>query len=165
MPGVPMKRRNWKNLRPKSVQEAMRYCLDYALYRHNFSVERVADLIGTTEWTLYKWMSKGSIPANRIRSFEHACGKTYVTEYFAYSAMKLLIDIPKGSPASDDSLIMLQSDFNDSVNLLVRFYKGHSKADETIGSLTSIMKQLAGHRENVSKAEEPELSLFEEDED
>lgn len=157
-----MKRRNWKRLQPQSQHEAIRFCLDYARERHNRSVANIADLIGSSEWVIYKYLSEGSMPSARIRPFEFACGCTYLTQYIAHSAHKLLVDIPRGKPVKDTDVLSLQTGFNDAVNLLINFYNGHAPAEETIGALSTAMAQIAGHRENVAKHLTPELDLFEE---
>ncbi len=158
-----MNRKRWKPVQPQSMQHAIRLCLDYALHKHNRSVARVAELIGTTEWAVYKWMSEGSIPSVRIRPFEFACDATYITQYIASSAQKLLIDIPAGRTGDQDDLLDLQNQLNDAVHLLTRFYRGEAETDDVLQGITCAMQQLAGHRENVRKHDNPELALFEGD--
>ena len=155
-----MTRKRWKPVQPASMQHAIRLCLDYALHKHNRSVARVAELIGTTEWSVYKWMSEGSIPSVRIRPFEFACDATFVTHYIATSAQKLVIDIPAGRAGSQDELLDLQNQLNDAVSLLTRFYRGEAEAADVLHGVTRAMQQLAGHRENVRKHDAPELALF-----
>ncbi|ACL72750.1 putative bacteriophage repressor protein [Thioalkalivibrio sulfidiphilus HL-EbGr7] len=159
-----MTRKRWRPAQPQTMQHAIRLCLDYALHKHNRSVPRVADLIGTTEWTIYGWMKEGSIPSKRIRPFEFACDATFVTQYIATSAQKLVIDIPRGADADQDALLDLQNQLNEAVSLLTRFYRGGAEAEEVLQGVTLAMRQLAGHRENVIKSEAPELALFEGDE-
>lgn len=156
-----MKRKYWKPVHAKSLQEGIRLTLDFALHRYNYSVARVAELMGTSEWVVYKWLSKGTLPAEKIRPLEHICGATYITEYLSSSAHKLLIDIPTGSKVDDTEILELQTTFNESINLLAKFYHGQSEADETIAALTHTISQIAGHRENVQKSLMPELALFE----
>lgn len=161
-----MPRRNWKRVAPSSLRQAMELCLDYARDRRNRSVDNIADLMGqSNKWVIYKWLENGRLPAILIRPFEHACGCTYVTQYIATSAHKLLVDIPSGQPTSDDELLGLHNDFNAAVKLLSDFYKGRAEAADTISELTSLLSQLAGHRANVSKALTPELGLFDTTED
>lgn len=155
-----MTKRRWRPRQPASMQEAIRLCLDYALHKHNRSVARVGELIGTSEWTVYKWMSEGSIPSRRIRPFEFACDATFVTQYIAASACKLVIDIPAGRPTDQADLLDLQNTLNDAVSLLTRFYRGETGAPDVMQGVTHAMRQLAGHRENVRKHDAPELALF-----
>lgn len=165
LPGVQMSRRNWKRVRPTSLRQAMQLCLDHARERHNRSVERVADLMGQpSHWIIYKWIESGRLPAVLIRPFEHACGATFVTDYLATSAHKLLVDIPCGRPARDTDVLALQTQFNEAVNLLARFYRGEAEADATLAALTAAMGEIAGHRANVAQSLAPELALFEEGE-
>lgn len=159
-----MARRSWKRVQPTSLRHAIELCLEYARDKQNLSVDRVADLMGlSSRWTLYKWMENGRMPAILIRPFEHACGCTFVTQYIAASAHKLVVDIPRGKKAKDSDLLALQTGFNEALNLLASFYQGEAEADETIAALTSAMAEIAGHRENVSKSLAPELGLFEEE--
>lgn len=155
-----MTRRRWKNRQPTTPQDAMRLCLDWADHKHNRSVARVAELNGVSEWTIYKWMSEGSIPSKRIRPFEFACGATFVTQYIAISAQKLVIDIPLGRMCDESGLLDLQNTLNDAVSLLTRFYRGEVEAADVLQGATDAIAQLAGHRENVRKHSAPELDLF-----
>lgn len=159
-----MARRNWKRIQPNSQQHAIRLCLDYAEKVRGYSVARVGDFIGKSEWVIYKWLSAGSMPSVMIRPFEFACGTTYVSQYIATSAHKLLVDIPHGKIPEDVDLLSLQTTFNETINLLAKFYRGDAEATETIGALTTILTDLAGHRENVNKNAAPELPLFQEEE-
>lgn len=155
-----MTRRRWKPRQSSTMQEAIRLCLDYAEHKHNRSVARVADLNGVSEWTIYKWMSEGSIPSKRIRPFEFACGATFVTQYIAISAQKIVIDIPAGRTCGESGLLDLQNALNDAVSLLTRFYRSEVEAADVLQGATSAIEQLAGHRENVRKHGAPELDLF-----
>ena len=159
-----MASRNWKNRQPASLRQAMEWCLAYAREQHNHSVDRVADRMGlANKWALYKWMESGRLPAILIQPFERACGIDYVTRYVAYSAHKLLIDIPAGKPANSGDINALQGSFAEAISLLLQFYGGKATADETVSALTSVMTGLGSHRENVRMHGDPELALFEED--
>lgn len=153
-------KRRWKARRPGNMQEAVRLCLDYALHKHNRSVVRVGELIGVSEWVIYKWMSEGSVPSRRIRPFEFACDATFITGYIAASAQKLLIDIPSGGAPGQEDLLDLQNLVNSSVGLLTAFYRGEADASDVLEGVTAAMEELAGHRENVRKHAMPELELF-----
>lgn len=155
-----MTRKRWTTRQPKSMQEAIRLCLDFSLHKHNRSVARVGELCGVTEWTIYKWMQEGSIPSIRIRPFEFACGATFVTQYIGLSAGKLLIDIPSGRDVDQNDLMDLQNTVNSAVKLLTDFYRGKAEGNDVLLGVTAAMEQLAGHRENVRKHSEPELALF-----
>jgi len=156
-----MTRKRWRQVQPQSMNHAIRLCLDYALHKHNRSVAQIGDLVGVSEWAIHKWVADGSMPSRRIRPFEFACGATFVTQYIAGSAQKLVVDIPSGRAVSQDSLLDLQNQVNDAVSLLTRFYRGDAEVPEVLEGVTQAMRQLAGHRENVAKADAPELELFE----
>lgn len=143
-----MTRRRWRPAQPESMQHAIRLCLDYALHKHRRSVARVAELIGTSEWAIYKWMHEGSIPGARIRPFEFATDATYITQYIALSAQKLVIDIPAGASSSREDLLDLQTQVNEA------------EAADVVQGVTLAMQKLAAHRENVRKHDAPELALF-----
>lgn len=151
---------------PRSLRHGMELCLKHALARHRRSVDRVADLMGlASKWSLYKWMESGRMPANLIRPFEHACGAHYVTEYIAYSAQRLAIEIPTGRASGPQDVAELQALFAEATQLLVRFYRDQTNSTETIASLHELLAAIAWHRENVAKAAAPELDLFPADED
>lgn len=155
-----MKRLVWKHRQPTSLRHGMELCLEYARFKHNRSVERVADLMGlANQWSLYKWMESGRLPAVLIRPFEVACGVDYVTRYISHSAHKLLIDIPTGRKASSGDVNDLQTSFTDAVSHLLKFYEHQSDADETLSSIYQVMEQLALHHGQVEKFKQPELDL------
>lgn len=153
-------RRNWKRVRASSLREAMELCIEYAREIRHLSVEQVSDLMGeASKWTLYKWIESASIPARKIRPFEHACSCTYVTDFLGASAHKLVIDIPKGKRASDMDIVELQSRLSDAVGSLIRFYQGGADAEQTEAAITGVMADLAFHRENVKRSAQPELGF------
>ena len=161
-----MTKRNWKRVRAQDQQSAIRLCLDYALEHHNRSVARVAELMGTSEWAIYKWMSKGSMPSHQIRPFEYACDpqgrSTFLTQYIATSARKLVIDIPTGRRSAEIEVADMQVAAGDAVAILMRFYRGSADGGETTAALTRLIEGAAWHRDNVAKTAAPELGLFEE---
>lgn len=160
-----MTKRNWKKVRPQSLRRAMELCLEHARERH-LSVDRVAELMGlSSKWALYKWLESGRMPAVLIRPFEHACGIDLVTQYLAYSAHKLLVDIPDGHRARDTEINDLQGSFHAAVGALIQFYQGNADASEALAEIHTVMSDLAFHRENVAKAQAPELALFEVEEE
>lgn len=164
-----MKALNWKRVRAKSQPAAIRLCLDFAIAHHNRSVARVAELMGTSEWAIYKWMAKGSMPSDRIRPFEYACDPqgraTYLTQYIAAGSNKLLIDIPRGKGSTEQEVGDLQLASAEAMSLLMKFYRGEASPEDTSDALTELLSKLAWHRENVERSAQPELALFEDDEE
>lgn len=155
------RRRNWKKLRATGLQHAMELCLDHAREVHNRSIDNVADLIDANKWTLYKWVAEGTMPAGRIRPFEFACGCSFITDWLAASAHKLVVEMPSGKKSGATDLNRLQGSFADAMSLLIKFYADEASAKDTLAALTETMTGLAWHRANVEKAAEPELGLFE----
>lgn len=153
---------NWKKARAKTLQEAFWLVKEYGKAKRNLSVARIAELMGMEdEFLLYKWM-KGSMPVHKLHSFEYVCGANYVSLYLASSDNKLLIDIPTGKALQDVSVMEMQGTFNDAVSLLIKFASGEANAEETVAALTRSMSDIAYHRENVQKAEAPELDFGDE---
>ncbi len=92
-----MTRRNWKAQQPSSLRHAFELCKDHARERLNKSVEGIAEDMGLADhWVLYKYLQKGSMPANLIRPYELACGIDFVTRYLAASNGRLLVQIATG---------------------------------------------------------------------
>lgn len=154
-----MSRRNWKVWRPASLQEAVEACVLYAQAHGRLSVDRIADLVGESKWTVYKWMQQGSIPARKIAGFELACGATYITEYLATSARKLVIDLPTGRLPGSADIHAVQDACNAAVGALLAFAKGAVDAPSTIDHLTAAMRLLAHERAQVERHAQPELDL------
>lgn len=65
-----MSRRNWKNVRANSLVHALRLCKEFAQERQNLGVERIADRMGVTHDSLYKWLGTGRMPANLVPTYE-----------------------------------------------------------------------------------------------
>lgn len=123
------------------------------------SVERIADLVGESKWTVYKWMQQGSIPAKKIAGFELACGCAYVTEYLASSARKLVIDLPTGRLPGNTDIHAVQDACTAAIAALLRFAEGSADAAETTDYLTAAMTRLAHERAQVERCAQPELTL------
>lgn len=154
-------KRNWKVWRPTSLQEAVEGCVQYAqAHDVRTSVERIADLVGESKWTIYKWMESGAIPAKKIPGFELACGgRCYVTEYLALSAHKLVIDMPSGRLPIGHDVHALQEACTQAIGALLAYSQERLDAAQTIDSLTAAMTRLAHERAQVERAAQPELAL------
>jgi hypothetical protein len=138
----------------------MEMSLEHARAKHNFSVDRVADLMGqSNKWVLYKWLENGRLPAVLIRPFENSCGIDLVTRYLGHSANKMLIDIPLGRKASGRELHELQASFAHASGLLVAFYGGDDLSEETESALTALIEDVAWHRANVKQHKQPSFDL------
>ncbi|HAF44685.1 MAG TPA: hypothetical protein DCK83_07035 [Gallionellaceae bacterium] len=158
-----MTRRNWKRIQPTSLRQALELCKDHARERLNLSVELIADRMGVTDhWTLYKWIQKGSIPANMIRPYEIVCGIDYVTRWLAASAGRLLIEVPTGRAATPSDIQALQELLNTAVGQLLQFHSGKAQADDALAAIQQGMEGLAWHKGNVEKHLQPEFQFTEE---
>lgn len=146
---IPKTKAAWKRLQPSSLKEALRYCKEYARHFERLTVPAIADLMGTSDDALYKWLSNASMPSNLIGSYERICGVDYVTQYFAYRNHKLLIDIPTGKAASEISVSDLQQVSAEAMALLIKFYKNNEDIEATTQALTQLMGGIAFHRENI----------------
>lgn len=151
--------RNWKHVHPNSLAQAFRMAKDYAKDRHNLSVERIADLMGVTHDTLYKWLASGRMPAVLIPVYEHACGCQFVTKWLAASGGKLVIDIPAGRTASAETIQELQQSLHTVVGCLMAFYGGSGTAEQTLPAIVQALEGLGWHHHNVSHAATPELDF------
>lgn len=157
-----MSRRVWKRVQAGNLNQAMELCLEFAREKHNRSTEGVADLMGVNHWTLYKWMSSGSMPANLIRPFEHACGIELVSRWLAASSNKLVIDMPRAAKSGPGDIMLLQAAINDAVGALIKFYDDKCNAMQTISAVQTALECLVWHRSNVSKYGQDELPFEDE---
>lgn len=151
--------RNWKRIQPNSLRDALRLCKDHALAKHNYSVERIADLMGITADLLYKWLANGRMPASSIPAYEHICGINFVTRWLAASAGQLVIAAPTGRNASAEDMHALQEVLNAAAGKLLQFYNGKAEADAVLAAIQHGMEGLAWHKGNVEKHLQPEFEF------
>jgi len=161
--GVSEMARNWKRIQPNSLRDALRLCKDHALEKKNYSVERIADLMGITADLLYKWLANGRMPAASIPAYEHFCGINFVTRWLAASTGHLMIAIPTGRNASAEDMQVLQELLNSAAGKLLQFYTNKADAPSTLAAIQQGMEGLAWHKGNVEKHLQPEFSFNEEE--
>jgi hypothetical protein len=153
-----MARTNWKRKRARSLRHGAELCVAHAREVLNRSVEQIADIMGeSSHYTLYKWLENGRMPAVKIRAFETACGADFVTQYLAYSANKLIIDMPTGRKAAHRELSELGAYANKVMSMLIDFNDGRSEQKETSEALATLIEDLAHQRGNIEKFQQPEL--------
>lgn len=153
-----MARTSWKRKRARSLRHGMELCIAHAKEVHNRSVERVAEMMGEeSQWTLYKWIANGRMPACKITAFEHACGIDFVTQYQASSAGYLLVKMPTGRKAEHKELNELSRFNHEVLGQLLAFCETHEGAEETAQAVTQLMEDLAFQRGNIEKFQQPEL--------
>jgi hypothetical protein len=155
-----MNRRNWKTIRPTSLVEALRLCKDYAADKSNLSIERIADRMGVTHDSLYKWLGTGRLPAILLPGYEHACGCHFASDWLTAHAGKLAIPMPTGRTASSGDMVALNSGFAQALQLLTDFYAAPA-ADPTatLAALHQHLQQVAWHHANVGQHANPELDF------
>lgn len=156
-----MARRNWKRVRPTSAVEALRLCKDYALEKHNLSVERIAELIGASTDNLYKWLATGRMPLLVVPTYELACRCNFASAWLAASGGKLVVDMPTGRKAETADLMSVNSSCAAALQLLTAFYADPTSTDTeaTLSALRALMEQVAYHHHNVERFEAPELDF------
>ncbi len=154
--------KTWKpNQRPTSATHSMRLCKDRAAIKLNLSVERIAELMGVTPDSLYKWLATGRMPAILIPAFELVCGCNYVSEWLATSAGRLVIQMPTGRKGTDADVMQVNTSCAAALQLLTSFYANPTAADATatLAALRTHMEQVAYHEHNVSTYTNPELEF------
>lgn len=157
-----MTRRNWKLARPASLTEALRLCVDYAKERHNKGIERIADQMGHSHDSLYKWVATGKLPAILVPSFELVCGCHFASTWLATAAGKLVIDMPTGTKGNPEDMVALNSGFASALQLLTNFYAARAQGDAqaVLAALNAHLAQVAWHSANVAHSGTPEFDFF-----
>lgn len=156
-----MTRAPLKRQRGNSLVHAMRLCKEWAQVKRHLSVERIADRMGATHDSLYKWLATGRMPAILIPAFELACGCHYVSEWLAASADRLVVDMPTGRKAEGTELLDMNSSCAAALQLLTTFYAAPQAADTeaTLAALRLHLEQVAYHHRNVAAYAAPELEF------
>lgn len=157
---TPSRARFWKHRISPSLQDALAECTAFALEAHNRSVEQISDLMGLdNHWTLRKYISEVRMPVRLIRTFEHACGIDLVTRWLTSSANRISVPIPQGKRPTNDEMQTLAHALADAQSALISFYGGEKSAEQTMNAIWAGMTQMAGHKLNVEKFNQPELPL------
>ena len=156
-----MTRRNWKALQPSSLRNALELCKDHAREKLNKSVERIADRMGVTHDSLYKWLGTGRMPAILVPAYELACGCHYVTDWYGASAGRLVVPMPTGRAVGEADLLAVNSSCATALDLLKAFYADPASADPkaTSDALYAHLQQVAFHHHNVARYAAPELDF------
>lgn len=131
----------------------------FALSHHRRGTERIADLMTVPPHVLYKWLETRRMPVSCLSAWEHATGSDQVVRYLAAAAHKAVIDLPTGRRLAGGDIQTLQGVLHDAVGQLMGFVAGTQTAEATIAALTHGIESLAWHRENVRRADQPELEL------
>ncbi|MDR3015141.1 MAG: hypothetical protein LBV56_06850 [Delftia acidovorans] len=156
-----MSRRNWKNVRANSLVHALRLCKEFAQERQNLGVERIADRMGVTHDSLYKWLGTGRMPANLVPTYELVCGCHFVTDWYAGAAGRLTVPMPTGRSVTEGELLAVNSSCAAALDLLTKFYADPTSADPaaTLDALRMHLEHVAFHHQNVSRYASPQLEF------
>ena len=152
---------NWKKVRATSLVDALRLCKDFALANRSMSVARIANAMGKEEHNVYKWLSNGTMPAILVPTYELVCGCNYVTDWYAATANRLVVPMPKGRKASEQDLHQISNGCTAAIAQLSAFYKDPNACDTTalLDSMRQHMEEFAYHHNNVARYSEPELEF------
>lgn len=153
-----MSRRN-SNPVPTSLRAAFEADKTRALKRRRLNVERLAELLGTTPATLYKWIETESMPVRALIAWQHLTGSNHVVRYLASREGAVVIQIPPGRDVSAEDINDLQRALGAAPVALLDLKAGRISRDDCTAALTGGMESLAWHRANVERHEQPELEL------
>tara|TARA_R110002049_G_scaffold83938_12_gene213714 strand:+ start:3574 stop:4038 length:465 start_codon:yes stop_codon:yes gene_type:complete len=151
--------RRISNSVPTSLRAAFELDKAHALKRKRLNVERLAELLGTTPATLYKWIETDSMPVRALIAWQHLTGSNHVVRYLASREGAVVIQIPPGRNLSAEDIHDLQMVLAEAPGALLKLKRGEIERDECMGALTTGMESLAWHRANVEKSDQPELEL------
>ncbi|BEU96591.1 hypothetical protein ACDW_22960 [Acidovorax sp. DW039] len=140
---------------------ALRLCKEEAQSKRHLSVERIADRMGVTHDSLYKWLATGRMPGILLPAYELACGCHYASEWLAASSGRLVVPMPTGRKAEGSELLDMNSSCAAALQLLTTFYATPQKADAeaTLAALRQHLEQVAFHHHNVAQYATPELEF------
>lgn len=144
---------------PTSLRQAFELDKAYAAKHRRLSIERLAELMGTTPATLYKWIETDAMPARALLAWQHLTGANNVARYLASAEGGVLIKIPTGKAPTAEDVHLLQATLNAAVGALLGFMSGETDQATTLGKLGAGLESLAWHRANVAKADQPELEF------
>ncbi|CAM5458589.1 hypothetical protein TMEC54S_03505 [Thauera mechernichensis] len=144
---------------PSSLRAAFEADKAHALKHRRLNVERLAELLGTTPATLYKWIETDTMPVRALIAWQHLTGALHVVRYLASREGAVVITVPTGRTASADDVHALQATVNDAIGALLDYLRGTLDRDSTLGQLSAGLESLAWHRANVEKADQPELEF------
>lgn len=144
---------------PISLRAAFEADKAHALKHRRLNVERLAELLGTTPATLYKWIETDAMPVRALLAWQHLTGSTHVVRYLASREGAVVIQIPPGRDVTAEDINELQRVLTAAPAALLDFKAGRIDRDGCIAALAGGMESLAWHRANVERHEQPELGF------
>lgn len=151
--------RRLSNPMPTSLRAAFELDKAHALRRRRLNIERLAELLGTTPATLYKWIETDSMPLRALIAWQHITGAANVVRWLASREGAVVIQIPPGRDVSPDDINELQRVLTAAPAALLDLKAGRIDRDACAAALTAGMESLAWHRANVERQEQPELEF------
>lgn len=94
---------------PNSLRMAFELDKSHANKHRRLSVERLAELMGTTPATLYKWIEQETMPAKAVLAWQHLTGAINVARYLAAAEGAVVITVPIGRATTSDDVHALQA--------------------------------------------------------
>ncbi|MFN4056389.1 MAG: hypothetical protein ACK4GU_16135 [Alishewanella aestuarii] len=155
-----MSRKNWNQLVARSLTESLQLCKEFAIANKQMSVPRIADRIGTSPDMLYKHLGAASMPAYMMIPYMESTHRIYPLQYMAHSLNHLLVPMPRGRKAEHKTLIALSQFCNAVMGQMLALQSGECRAQDVTDQLTLLMENLAYHRMEAQKHDQPELELF-----
>lgn len=155
-----MNKRHWNQVIPRSLTESLQLTKEFAICTKQLSVPRIADRLGRTPDSLYKYLGDASMPVNLLIPFMEACHRTYPLQYLAHSMNYLLVPMPRGRKAEHKALVQLNLFCTAVMGKLLSLQAGECSQQEVVDHLTVLMENLAYHRLEAQKHLQPELNLF-----
>ncbi len=144
---------------PNSLRIAFEMDKSFALKHRRLSIERLAELMGATPATLYKWIEAETMPAKAVLAWQHLTGAQNVVRYLAAAEGAVVVVIPTGLATTAEGVHALQATLHEATGALLDYMAGHLDRERTLGKLGAGLESLAWHRENVRKGDQPELDL------
>jgi len=157
-----MSRRNWNQVVPRSLTESLQLTKEFACTTKQLSVPRIADRLGCSTDSLYKYLGGATMPAFMLIPFMEVCHRNYPLQYMAHSLNMMLIPIPRGRKAEHKTLVELNMFCAAVMAKLLALHSVECNQQEAVDHVTRLMESLAYHRAEAAKHHTPELALFDE---
>ena len=151
--------RRTSNPVPTSLKAAFDADKAHALRHRRFNIERLAELMGTSPATLYKWLETDTMPLRSLLAWQHLTGACNVVRYLASREGLVVIRIPQGRRLTDEDVLGLQEELNASVGALIGDHQGRTDRDTAMGLVGQGLEGLAWHQENLRQDQQPQLDL------
>jgi len=144
---------------PSSLRAAFEADKAHATKHRRLNIERLAELLGTTPATLYKWIETDTMPVKVLLGWQHLTGANHVVRYLASREGAVVVSIPAGRAVDAEDIQVLQATLNGATGAVLDYHRGQCDRDAALGKIGVGLESLAWHRANVEKADQPELEF------